>query len=114
LGHFRRVLPRIMAIRQAGIEPAVLIRHFKVPPPILVLKSLQQWFRSAAEQGRISCPNPHATALTFLGGLQIRAMFDILIGPFVEKGVIAGSDEEHVQSLVATLWLGIQPNVEKP
>lgn len=112
MGHFRSVMPRIMALRQAGIEPQRLIGHFDVPPPVVVLQSIRTWFEQANDAKLLRCVDSEATAMAFMGSLHVRVFFDIMIGTSSDgqwKGV-GGTDEHHVENLVHNLWCGLAPD----
>jgi len=112
LAHFRKVMPRIMALRQAGNDPRTMLSHFDVPPPVRVLMALCQWFYRANEMGQLRCDDHEATALTFLGSLHVRVFFDIMMGPSADgqwQGV-RGTDQHHVENLVNNLWRGLAPD----
>ena len=111
MAHFRIVLPRIMAIRQAGIASDRLMQHFDVPPPVLVKQGLTDWFQRAIDAGTIHCIDASTFAFGFIGGLQVRVFFDVMLQPTSEVNVdaIEVDDRKHVVQLVDSLWHGIEP-----
>ena len=111
LAHFRVVMPRIMALRQAGFEPKVLIGQFDVPPPVLVMSGLTAWFERANERGWMKCQDSLSMAMAFMGSLHVRVFFDILMAQKlgdVRKSHSNG-DRIHVETLVNNLWWGLKP-----
>jgi len=111
VAHFREVMPRIMALRQAGLDPRVLLGAFDVPPPVLFLQSLQRWFERAKNEGWLECRDSEATAMAFIGSLHVRVFFDIMIGPSADGSwqKVGGTDRDHVENLVHNLWCGFAP-----
>ena len=111
MAHFRIVLPRIMAIRQAGIASDRLMQHFDVPPPILVKQGMTSWFQRATDAGIIRCIDPSTFAFGFMGGLQVRVFFELMVQPTPEPNSDATREEDrkHVEQLVDSLWHGIKP-----
>lgn len=112
MAHFRVVLPRIMALRQAGIAPERLMMQFDVPPPVLVKNGFTEWFQRAVDQGTIRCSDVSAFALGFMGGMQVRVFFDVMIQPAErsQHNAFEEEDKHHVEHLVESLWTGIQPS----
>ena len=112
LAHFRTVMPRIMALRQAGFEPKVLLEQFDVPPPVLVLVTLTSWFDRASRMGWMHCQNSQSVAMAFMGSLHVRAFFDIMIAQTASdvREAVVELDRAHVEGLVHNLWRGLSPD----
>ena len=111
LAHFRVVMPRIMALRQAGYEPQVLMAQFDVPPPVLVLSGLSAWLERANQKGWLVCKDSSSMAMAFMGSLHVRVFFDIVMSQ-QSKTIgqdVAQSDRVHVETLVNNLWCGLNP-----
>jgi len=107
IAHFRMMMPRLMALREAGITIEQVFARFEVPPPVAALLAMQRWFLAAADQGQISCESAETTAMAFIGGLHMRVFFDVIVRG--EKQVVGpvASDREYVENLVNNLWLGL-------
>lgn len=113
LEHFRGLMPRLMALHAAGVTAPKLWASYDVPPPLLALAGVQDWFERAQTQGLISVVNPQSTAMIFLGSLHARVFFDMCSAKLTsgEMGELdAGdSDQAHAENLVRNLWQGLAP-----
>lgn len=106
----RTLMPRIMVLKSAGIEPTEMLSRYDVPPPVRAMQLLVQFVSQAQAQGRIELVSAPAFAMQFMGALHGRAYFAHM---FDHSPPSAGDDEAYIRAVVATLWKGIAP-VETP
>lgn len=104
---FEQMLPCIVVLRAAGIDPKTLFRHHPVPPPVLAHRALTAWFRRLHELGRARIPYPQSTAMVFLGAIHARHMLCHVLGEHAPK-----TEPEFLQNLVDVVWAGIAPPAE--
>lgn len=108
LGFLRELMPRILLLKSSGIDPEVMVRTFKVPPPVRAHAALTAWFDAARGEGRLDCVDPKAAALQFMGALHVRAYFCHMFG--LDDDVAA--DAAYVASFVDVFWNGLSPSEE--
>jgi AcrR family transcriptional regulator len=108
LAFFRGLVPCLMVLKSAGIDPQELLARFDDPPPLRVRRALAAWLSAARDQGRLRCGDPLDLAQHFIGALHVRAFLGHV---FTDAAPIA-EDPRYVDHLVSTLWHGIAPAVE--
>ncbi len=104
---FRRVVPRMHALRAMGIDMKELFVQGQHPPPIAAFLAMRGWFTRAVQAGLIREADPAVLATTFLGALQSDAFWRHLGGDAVD---LPDLDEAALaNAVVAMLFQGIQP-----
>jgi AcrR family transcriptional regulator len=102
---FRAVVPCLMVMKAAGMDPESVMARFDDPPPLRARRVLAGWFARACADGRMRCGDPVHLAQHFLGALHIRAF----LGHVFPDASPASDDATYVAHLVETLWTGIAP-----
>lgn len=106
LAFFKTLVPAMAVLKSAGLDPKDLFARWETPPPVLAVRALERWFREAADRGRIHCPDPEATAISFLGMMQVRAFWTHVAG----KRFSAQPDDQYVAAVIDQLWRGLAPD----
>lgn len=100
---FEEMTPCLMTIKASGADMLHAMSRYEVPPPARGRRALAAWFRTAHEQGRLQDCEPESVAYMFVGSLHGRAFLTY----------IGGSDTlsraSFIESMVATLWRGLDP-----
>ncbi len=109
LSFMRTLMPRMMVLKSAGVDPDRIMARYAVPPPVRAHQRLTAWFAAAAQADRIAVDDPSLVAMQFMGGLHVRAY----LGHMLQQDHTVGADATYVRSLVRTLWRGVAP-VEVP
>jgi AcrR family transcriptional regulator len=76
LGHFREVLPCMIALRESGIAPDKFISKEQ---PLAVLGALQTWLGAARDRGLVETPDLEAVAMAMAGAIQSRVFLSHLL-----------------------------------
>jgi AcrR family transcriptional regulator len=105
LTFFRAILPRMAALRSAGVCPDQIMRRYPVPPPVVAIQALAGWFDAARQRRLLHTDDPLVLAVTFLGALQGRAFGEHLYGAHL--GPL--EDQRFLRGVVSTLLHGIAP-----
>lgn len=105
LTFFRAILPRVAALRSAGLCPDQIMRRYPVPPPVVAIQALAGWFETAHQRKLLRAEDPLVLAVTFLGALQARAFGEHLYGEHL--GPL--QDDRFLRGLVTTLLHGLVP-----
>ena len=106
LGFLRDLMPRILLLKASGIDPEVMVRTFKVPPPVRAHQALTRWFELGQQSGRVRCADPHAAALQFMGAMHVRAYFCHMFGMDAD----VEQDAAYVANFVDGFWNGLAPS----
>lgn len=106
LNFFHGVVPGLMTLKAAGIDPEALMRSYEEPPPLRVQRELGAWFDRARADARLACADPRSLALHFMGALHVRAFIAHLLAGTKDS---RADDEAYVRHLVDTLWQGVAP-----
>jgi AcrR family transcriptional regulator len=102
----RDLVPRMMVLKASGIEPECLLGRYDVPPPLRALRSLEAFFVTLNEQGRIAVRDPAVLAMQFLGALNGRAFMSHM---FLGDQRTEAEDLAYAHAMVDHLWRGIAP-----
>lgn len=106
LAFFKTLVPAVAVLKSAGLDPKDLFSRWETPPPVLAVRALEAWFGEAATQGRIRCPDPEATAISFLGMMQVRAFWSHVAG----RRFSTQPDDQYVAAVIDQLWRGLAPD----
>ena len=105
LAFLRDLMPRLLCLKSAGVDPSTVMATFDVPPPLRAVTMLTAFFEALASDGRADIADPSATATQFLGSLHLRVYF----GHMFEHASLPVEDDAYLRSVVDSLWLGIAP-----
>lgn len=109
LRFLRKLMPRVMVLKSAGLEPSSVMSRYEVPPPLRAMRMMKAFAESAHAQGRMGPVDARAFAMQFMGAVQARAYF----GHMFNLPSTPAEDEAYVRGFVGNLWRGLAP-VETP
>jgi AcrR family transcriptional regulator len=102
---FRGMVPCLMVLKTAGIDLQKLLERFPEPPPVLMRRSLAEWFDRAMDAGLARRGDPLALASSFLGAFHMHSFMSHITDQVMEDDeLLAFSD-----AVVDVLWWGIDP-----
>lgn len=104
ISFFQTMLPCVMVLRNSGVDPEDLIRHFDTPPPVVGHLAIKAWFQRAMDQGRIRKCDASMLAFNFIGAFHGRIMIDHLA-----RGHFGDIDTEaYAKHTVDVMMRGLQ------
>lgn len=113
---FAEHLPRLMAVRAAGLDIEAAYRTGRLPMPLRSVQVVQQWLERAAARGLVPTElfdlvPVHSVATALLGALQARFIF----AHFAQAKVSARAQRAFVQEVTCIFAkaLGLPPTPEK-
>lgn len=101
----RTLMPRIMVLKSAGLEPSDVMKRFEVPPPLRAMRLLGAFVVQAQQEGRMQAADPGVFAMQFMGALHGRAYFAHMFHT-ADHDL---DDEAYIRAVVAHLWHGVAP-----
>lgn len=103
LTYARQLVPRIAALRAAGIDPHEAFRAHGPPPLQRQRQALSAWLRRGIEAGRVRPLDADALAISLNGAMHGRA--------FLEHVGLARDDgsDAFVEAVVDAAWHGLRP-----
>jgi len=102
---FDRVLPCIMTLWAAGMNPHDLWPDPEQAPPVRARRALARFFADAQAQGRMGGGDPELLALVFIGGMKEAAFQQHML----RDATAAADPDAYAATLVDTFWRGVQP-----
>lgn len=105
LTFLRELMPRVMVLKSAGLEPQDVLARYETPPPVLAMRLLAAFFQAADARGLARITDADATAMQFMGCIHVRAYF----GHMFNLATSAEEDAAYMRDAVRTLCHGIIP-----
>jgi AcrR family transcriptional regulator len=102
---FRKVIPGLAVLREAGIGPEEWRKSPGPPPPVRSHQTMAGWFRRAQAQGLLRPGDADVMASLFLAGLQHRYFLAHVTG----QSVPPESEDPWLERMVDIFWRGVAP-----
>ncbi|MEC9466845.1 MAG: TetR/AcrR family transcriptional regulator [Myxococcota bacterium] len=110
LDFLRQMMPVMVTLRAAGLNPPDFIGQGDTPPPVCHHQKLSRWFEQAHERGLLKVPSASTAAQAFMGTLHARAMMQHIW----KQPMVPLPDELYIAQFVNTLLVGLQQQSEEP
>lgn len=102
---FRKMIPAIAVLREAGITPDEWKLNGKEAPPARTHEAMVGWFRRAQEQGRLREGDPSVMANLFMSAMQHRHFLAHVMGQTVPPQ----EEDPWFERMVDIFWNGVAP-----
>lgn len=103
---FRAMVPRVLVLRSAGLQPSLLAQYLDELPPVRVIRLFTQFVQAAVEKGQMADVDPNVFAIQLMGALHGRVFFTHMFN----LPPIPADDVAYVTQIVANLWQGTAPS----
>jgi AcrR family transcriptional regulator len=102
---FRKLVPGLAVLREAGIGPEEWRKKPGPPPPVRSHQMMAGWFRRIQAQGRMREGDADVMASLFLAGLQHRYFLAHVTG----QSVPPEEEDPWLERMVDIFWRGVAP-----
>lgn len=107
--YFADLLPRLMVLRNARLDPSEIISRYEVFPPVVSLRALSEWLERAYEKGMIREVDFTQAAMSLMGALHIREFLS-----HIGRHAVPEPDyDSYAIQLVDLFMRGLQVESEK-
>lgn len=104
---FTTIMPRVAAMKAAGMTFARMFGHQAEPPPVIGYRALAGWFERAIDQGLVRPADPGGLAIAFIGTFQGRAFWNFFAaGQFPAP---LPDNDVYIRHVVDVFWRGLAP-----
>lgn len=103
---FRAMVPRVLVLRSAGLQPSLLAQYLDELPPVRVIRLFTQFVQTAVEKGQMANVDPNVFAMQLMGALHGRVFFTHMFN----LPSIPADDVAYITQIVANLWNGTAPS----
>ena len=112
------MLPRLSALRAAGLDHHEVIGRYDVPPPVRAQQALAAWIRVGQADGRIRASiEPDSVAMTIMGAMHFRLFMCNVVGAFAGDPDCTAHlppPAEYGRQVIESLWTGLAPSATAP